>query len=239
MGLLDPLASSIRRMGVAMAGDLGAGIAKRYGNGGAETGRSAGDESNSIVKSKHGSQKIFAQGRKNIDQHHFLVHHRRAVPALRRKMKHVARLRDALVPFDEEPHPALLYDRHLLVRMVVLRRHQKWLETKAANHHLMAHQHLALDSVSHLLDGNVGPVQVPGETICGAVAVTRAVSIWVGGIVRHFCFYFLSLTASRPDPLAAYSGCTFTTPYKRSSPSLIAAIIHRKLICPPGAATFG
>src|SRR5688572_31544890 len=72
MGLPDPLASSIRRMGVAMAGDLGAGIAKRYGNGGAETGRSAGDESNSIVKSKHGSQKIFAQGRKNIDQHHFL-----------------------------------------------------------------------------------------------------------------------------------------------------------------------
>ena len=38
MGLLDPLASSIRRMGIAMAGDLGAGIAKRHGDSSAETG---------------------------------------------------------------------------------------------------------------------------------------------------------------------------------------------------------
>src|SRR5262245_37231459 len=58
---------------------------------------------------------------------------------------------------------------------------------------------------------------------------------WTWGLV----LYFLSLTASSPEPPAAYSGCTLTTPYKRSSPSLIAAIIHRKLIWPPGAATFG
>src|SRR5437867_9688615 len=39
------------------------------------------------------------------------------------------------------------------------------------------------------------------------------------------------------DP--ANSGCTLTTPYCRSSRSRLAAIIHRKLIEPPGAATFG
>src|SRR5207253_2107549 len=45
--------------------------------------------------------------------------------------------------------------------------------------------------------------------------------------------------ASSPDPPCAYSGCTFTTPNWRSSPSRIAAIIQRKLIVPPGAETFG
>src|SRR5687768_14963737 len=44
---------------------------------------------------------------------------------------------------------------------------------------------------------------------------------------------------SRPDPPAANSGCTLTTPNSRSSSSRVAAIIQRKLICPPGAATFG
>ena len=103
----------------------------------------------------------------------------------------------------------------------------------------MAHQHLALDSVSHLLDGNVGPVQVPGETICGAVAVTRAVSICVLEELLD-----ISVSTFFTDCFETRSACCILRlhvhhPYKRSSPSLIAAIIHRKLICPPGAATFG
>ena len=44
---------------------------------------------------------------------------------------------------------------------------------------------------------------------------------------------------SSPVGIAANSGCTLTTPYWRSSRSRFAAIIHRKLIEPPGAATFG
>ena len=45
--------------------------------------------------------------------------------------------------------------------------------------------------------------------------------------------------ASSPDPLVAYSGCTFTTPNSRSTPSRGAAIIQRKPMDDPGAATFG
>ena len=48
-----------------------------------------------------------------------------------------------------------------------------------------------------------------------------------------------ALPGSRPEPLAAYSGCTLTTPNWRSSPSRCAAIIQRKLIEPPGAPTPG
>ena len=42
-----------------------------------------------------------------------------------------------------------------------------------------------------------------------------------------------------PNPCAAKSGCTLTTPYWRSSSSRLAAIIQRKLMAPPGAATLG
>src|ERR1043166_7573140 len=37
----------------------------------------------------------------------------------------------------------------------------------------------------------------------------------------------------------AFSGCTFTTPNCRSATSRCAAMIHKKLIDPPGAATLG
>ena len=60
-----------------------------------------------------------------------------------------------------------------------------------------------------------------------------------------------SREASRPAPHRSFSspveprtarrnsGCTLTTPNRASSSSRFAAIIQRKLICPPGAATFG
>src|SRR6185295_6644216 len=147
-------------------------------------------------------------------------------------MQHVTGGRDLFLAFDEETHAPALDDRHLLVWMIVLGSHQKRLVTKTTDHHAVADEHLSLDSLGRVLDGNLGPVQMLSEV--GTVAV--AVVLRKSG--RHFVsFYFLSLTASRPDPPAAYSGCTFTTPYRRSSPSLIAAIIQRKLICPPGAAT--
>ena len=49
----------------------------------------------------------------------------------------------------------------------------------------------------------------------------------------------LALAASSPEGVAAKSGWTLTTPYWRSLSSVCAAIIHRKLMEPPGAATFG
>src|SRR6185503_20854308 len=160
------------------------------------------------------------------------------MPAVRREVQHVARRCDLLFAFDKKSHAPLLDYRDLLVRMIVLRSDQKRLEAETANHHPVADKHLSLDSFGRMLNGNVGPVQMTSNVETVAVAIPVAVIFRRG--VGHFCFlYFLSLTASRPDPLAAYSGCTFTTPYRRSSPSRIAAIIHRKLIWPPGAATFG
>ena len=51
--------------------------------------------------------------------------------------------------------------------------------------------------------------------------------------------HFVAFPGSSPDPPAAYSGWTLTTPNCRSIPSRCAAIIQRKLIDPPGAATPG
>ena len=69
--------------------------------------------------------------------------------------------------------------------------------------------------------------------IVGPVAVLKGED---GIAARHF---FSARPLSRPEPMAANSGCTLTTPYWRSTSSRLAAIIQRKLIAPPGAATFG
>src|SRR5215467_12366746 len=58
--------------------------------------------------------------------------------------------------------------------------------------------------------------------------------------IRHRCGAgVFARPASSPDPIAANSGCTLTTPYWRSICSVFAAIIHTKLIGLPGAATLG
>src|SRR5438132_11438559 len=117
--------------------------------------------------------------------------------------------------------------------MIVFRRDQKRREAEAADHQILADDHLPLDAFSDLLYGNTGPIQVLSFA---EERSARRCLLFVLGNCRHGYF---PRAASRPDPPAAYSGCTFTTPYWRSSPSRIAAIIHKKLICPPGAATLG
>ena len=91
-------------------------------------------------------------------------------------MKHVTRGSDLLLSFDEKPDPAALHDCHLLMRMIVLGRDKKRLETKATNHHLIAYKHLALDSLGNLLDRNVRPVQMPCKTIAQTIAVTISIA---------------------------------------------------------------
>src|ERR1700752_863486 len=126
-------------------------------------------------------------------------------------MQHVAGRRGLLFAFNKKSHTPLLDDRHLLVRMIVLGSYQKRLEAETANHHAVADKHLSLDSLRRMLNGNLGPIQMTGKV--EPVAVTVSITTVFRRGVGHFCFlYFLSLTASRPDPPAAYSGCTFTTP---------------------------
>src|SRR5262245_30209054 len=133
-------------------------------------------------------------------------------------MQNIPGTGNAFLTFNEKPHLTLFHDRHLLVRLIVLRCHQKWTKAKTADHHLSANEHLAFDSFGRLLNRYSRPVQMLSQTSGD-------------GVLRHrVCLYFRSLTASRPELPAAYSGCTLTTPKRRSSPSLIAAIIHRKLI---------
>src|SRR6185369_3905690 len=133
------------------------------------------------------------------------------MPDVRREVKHVACRRNLFFAFDEEPHAAALDDGHLFVWMVVFRSDEIRLEAKPADHHSVADKHLALDAFRRMVDRNVGPVQMASKV--ETVAITIAVPVVFRRGVRHSpLLYFLSLTASRPDPPAAYSGCTLTTP---------------------------
>src|ERR1044072_6045559 len=111
-----------------------------------------------------------------------------------------------LFAFDEKSHAALFEASHLLLRTIVFRSHEERIETETTNHHPVADKHLPLDPLGRMLDGNVGPVQMTSEM------GTMPVAVMFRRGVGHNFFYFLSLTASRPEPPAAYSGCTFTTP---------------------------
>ena len=94
-------------------------------------------------------------------------------------------------------------------------------KSEPADHQPLAPDHLPLDALGDPLAGDRGPVR------CGTL----------DGIPdSHF---FSDRPLSSPEPIAANSGWTLTTPYWRSSSSRLAAIIHRKLIDAPGAATFG
>ncbi len=72
----------------------------------------------------------------------------------------------------------------------------------------------------------------------GRAGHERDAAVETEAVQRHRRQAF-ALAAPSPEGIAAKSGCTFTTPNWRSVSSVWAAIIHRKLIEPPGAATFG
>ena len=76
------------------------------------------------------AKKVFTYGGEDVHQHLFLIHHGCAVPAMRGQVKYVTRRSNALSTFDEETHAATHDDRHLLMRMFVLRSNQKGRKTK-------------------------------------------------------------------------------------------------------------
>src|SRR6266511_2733328 len=167
-------------------------------------------------------QKIFAKRREDIDQNDFVIEHRGAVADAGWEMQDVATRGDALVPIDDKAHAALLDDRDLLVRMRMHCCHNVRRKTKAAHHQPLTPDHLTLDTLADVRGRNRRPIDMLE-------------------LDDRFCLlhFFSDRPASRPDGVDANSGCTFTTPYCRSASSRLAAIIQRKLIDPPGAATLG
>ena len=105
-------------------------------------------------------KKVFADGRENIHQNYFVLQHGGAVPGARRKAQHLASLREALFIAYRKKHTAPLDDRHLFVRMIVRRRHYIRRKAKAADHHVLADDHLSLNACVELFDRNAGPVRV-------------------------------------------------------------------------------
>jgi hypothetical protein len=97
------------------------------------------------------------------------------MPAVRWEVKHVTRFCDLLLAFNEEAYPPALDDSHLLVRMIVFGGYQKWTETKAADHHPIAHKHLTLDSLCNALHRNRRPVQMLRQP---AMAIAVRLILW-------------------------------------------------------------
>src|ERR1700736_2014525 len=107
-------------------------------------------------------EEVLAQWSKDIDQHNFVFHHRCAVNTVGWKVKDIAGACDTLRPFDREADPATYYQSYLLMRMSVSRRDQKRGESKPADHHLFAHEHLPLDAARRVFHRDGGPIQMPG-----------------------------------------------------------------------------
>ena len=136
------------------------------------------------------------------------------------KVDDVTRRRDVVASLDRESHASTFDEHDLLVRMRVHGGDDAGGERETADHHAIAPHHLPCDALGDPLRRNRGPVPLddPRNGRVHRVAVRAA---------------------SRPDPSAAKSGCTLTTPYWRSTSSRFAAIIQTKLIALPGAPTFG
>src|SRR5262249_14546216 len=169
-------------------------------------------------------QKILSDRREDIDQHDFLLEHRRPMRHAGSKMQDLARTDDSGRLANREPDAAFLDHRNLLVRMRMNGGVEMRPERQPTDHQLLSDDHLPPDPVGDPLDGHVFP------------SLRRAGFHRVSGQWHQRGAF----PASSPDrPPAAYSGWTFTTPNFRSTSSRCAAIIQRKLIGLPGAATFG
>src|SRR6186713_307729 len=158
-------------------------------------------------------QEVLSHRREDVDEHDLLVQHRRAVLDAAWQMQQIAGLEHAVVAFDGVAHATALDHRDLLVRMRVDRRHRMRGNAQAAHHDSIAEEELPFDAFGDPLGWNRAPITL--------LSVENRIG----------CAHFLSaLPASRPDGVVANSGCTLTTPYKRSSSSRLAAIIQRKLM---------
>src|SRR2546425_9805336 len=77
-----------------------------------------------------------------------------------RKVQYVTGRGNAFFAFDKETDATADDQRHLFVRMGVLRRGQQRRESKAADHQILTDDHLTLDAFRRMLDWNTGPIQM-------------------------------------------------------------------------------
>src|SRR5436853_7228814 len=98
--------------------------------------------------------------RKDVYENHFLIKHHRAVPGTRRKMQHIAGLYDFLFIADREQGAPFLNQGHLFVWVIVRGRDQVRREAEAANHYVLADDHLALNAFLDLFYWNGIPVSL-------------------------------------------------------------------------------
>ena len=75
-------------------------------------------------------------------------------------MQYVTGRGNAFFAFDKETDATADDQRHLFVRMGVLRRGQQRRESKAADHQILTDDHLTLDAFRRMLDWNTGPIQM-------------------------------------------------------------------------------
>src|SRR5438132_6712848 len=137
------------------------------------------------------AEKIVTYGSKNIDQHNLFIHHRRSVKTVRRKVKDIAGRSDSFFARDKKTDAPADDKRHLFVRMCMFRRDQKGRETKTANHHLFAYDHLSVDAFGRMLHRNGGPIQM-----------LRL----VGFLNCRHSVFFLSVMQSVPGAIAIATG---------------------------------
>ena len=91
-------------------------------------------------------------------------------------MQYVTGRGNAFFAFDKETDATADDQRHLFVRMGVLRRGQQRRESKAADHQILTDDHLTLDAFRWMLDWNTGPIQIryPVATAPGTDLIRRA-----------------------------------------------------------------
>ena len=110
-------------------------------------------------------QEVFSHRREDIDQNHFFIQHRRAVPAPRRKVEHVAGVRDPLVTADGETHTAAFHQRDLFVGVIVRGRNYIGREAKAAEHQVVADNELPLNPFLDNLHWHGRPVHMLSRSV--------------------------------------------------------------------------
>ena len=103
-------------------------------------------------------QKILPYGRKDIDQNHFLIQHRRPVPMIGREVQNVARGHDPFFSVEREFHFAPHHECHLFVRVAVGGRDHERIESKSTDHDVLTDDYLPVDALRDPFNGNGIPV---------------------------------------------------------------------------------
>lgn len=103
-------------------------------------------------------EKILADRRKDIDQDDLLVHHRRTVAVVRRKVEDVPGRYDVLDALNKKFDPPFYDECHLFMRMRVFRGNEERVERESAHHDILTDDHLPFDARGRMGCGNFGPI---------------------------------------------------------------------------------